>query len=73
MRKEDLSIDTTFDPCQFSLDSIFRPLKPVLLNLNDAGPLIYQKDTQQANTLKQYGTYWQYYIWPTIIFAGQGL
>ncbi len=49
MRKEDFSIDTTFDPCQFSLDSIFNRLKPVLLNLKDAGPLIYQNDTQQPN------------------------
>jgi hypothetical protein len=24
MRKEDLSIDATFDPCQFSLDSTFK-------------------------------------------------
>ncbi len=24
MRKEDLSIDTTFSPCQFSLDNTFK-------------------------------------------------
>ncbi len=28
MRKEDLSFDTTFDPCQFSLDINFKFEKP---------------------------------------------
>jgi hypothetical protein len=37
MRNEDLSIYVTFNPCQFLLDSPFKPIKPDFCNLKEGG------------------------------------
>jgi hypothetical protein len=71
MLKQGLSIDTTFYPPQFSLDSTFKPLKTIFWNLKDEIPLNFQKNIQQPNTTL-ICIYW-YYFWPTLVFAGQSL
>jgi hypothetical protein len=45
MRKEDLSIDTTFDPCQSSLDSTFNVLEPALNVMS----LVFSREAQKVS------------------------
>ncbi len=52
MRKEDLSTDTTFDPCWFSLDYTFNQFQAAeIFLLNKSGSFVVCADTESINIL----------------------